>query len=74
MIASTKQFSKHNSKFIDTINITINGPAALWKTNTYGSTIWFSKNDMSVIKRFKSNDFDELINQMNIFMKNEIKV
>jgi hypothetical protein len=75
IITSTKNFSKHNSQFLDEINIKINyKQSEFWQTHRYESTISFRKNNMDITKRFKDNDFDQLMKELNSFIEHEIKV
>ena len=78
IIPEIKIFSKHNIKYIDRIEIKIYNPNTIsqnstFRNNTYTSTIWFIKNGMTIYKDFDGNDFEKMVNKINIFIKNEIK-
>jgi len=79
IIPEIKIFSKYNIKYIDRIEIKIYNPNtvsqnSIFRNNTYNSTIWFIKNDMTIYKNFDDNNFEKMVNKINIFIENEIKI
>ena len=72
-------FTLYNSQYIDRIDITVYNPKtvskdSLFRKNIYNATVFFSKNDMSLYKRFETDDFSMITTEINNFIKNEIKI
>ena len=75
-IYEVKNFAKYNLQFIDSVEIKITNPKTfIFPSSTiYESTIWFTKNDMTIYKKCKSNDIHDLHKKMTEFVKNIIKL
>ena len=79
IVPDVKNFSKNNIQYIDRIEIKIYNPKtvsqySILRNNIYTSTIWFVKNDMTIYKEFDDSDFEKMVNKINIFINNEIKI
>jgi hypothetical protein len=68
-----KKFFQHNIKYIDSIYMS-KSPPFLFKEGDYYVQISFKKDDTSVQKTFRVNDFYELENKIKEFIDKEIKL
>ena len=77
-IKLTEQFN-HNLKFIDNIEIQMYNPSlinknAIFRTHTFESRVYMVKDSIRLTKQFKSDNYNDLIEQINTFINNEIKI
>ena len=79
IVPNVTNFSKNNIQYIDKIDIQIYNSNtvsqhSIMRNNIYTSTIWFKKNGMTIYKEFDDNDFEKMVNKINHFINNEIKI
>jgi hypothetical protein len=77
-IKLTEQFN-HNLKFIDNIEIQMCNPNSInkngiFRTHTFESRVYMVKDSIRLTKQFKSDNYNDLIEQINTFINNEIKI
>lgn len=70
---------KHNLNLVDKINIEIFNPNTVSKNSifrnyVFNAEIKFQKNNTTIYQKFCSNNFENLIDQMNVFINQEIKL
>lgn len=69
----------HNSKYISSIQITMNNPnhffdSNIFKQSIYEANISMRKGDLSIYKRYNSDNLEDLFNKIKNFVNNEIKL
>ena len=79
IIPNINVFSKHNIPYIDRIEIQIYNPNtvskySIYRNNIFTSTIWFKKNGLVIYKEFDDTNFEKMMNKINIFISDEIKI
>ena len=79
IIPDINVFSKHNIPYIDRIEIQIYNPNtvskySIYRNNIFTSTIWFKKNGLVIYKEFDDTNFEKMVNKINMFINDEIKI
>ncbi len=70
---------KHNIQYVDKIVIEIFNPktvknSSIFRNNIYNAEIKFDKDNITLYKKIASNDYEDLVNKMNLFIDSEIKI
>lgn len=75
-IDTINNFTKHNMKYIKKFDLSIRNPNDLSfiYPAVYEGTIWFDKGNMRIIKEFKNNNIEQLMNEVSEFISKEIKI
>jgi hypothetical protein len=74
----SKQFT-NNIKCLDQIQFTIYGPSyienyRILKPQLFEATIYMVKDNMRVSRSFKSNNYNDLIKEIQDYLNNQIKI
>ncbi len=72
-------FSSKNIQYFTSLNIKILNPKnvsphTIFSTHIFQARIDFEKDNLSVSKEFKNNDFKNLLEDINNFVNEEIKI
>ena len=75
-IDKIQNFTMYNLKYVDSFELKINNPKKLNIFNNfiYEGSLWFSKNNMRINKRFENNDVNFLFDEISLFINKEIKL
>ncbi len=68
-----KNYTEHNLKHIDFIEFKINNNPSIF-SKKYQVKICLKKDEMNIYKYIDNNKINEIKNEINEFLKNEIKV
>lgn len=68
-----KNYTEHNLKHIEFIEFKINNKPSIFN-KMYQVRICLKKDEMNIYKYIDNNKIDQLKHDLNIFLKNEIKV
>ena len=75
-IDKINNFTRNNLKYIDSFELKITNPKNLNLFNNfiYEGSLWFSKNNMRINKRFENDDVNFLFDEISLFINKEIKL
>ena len=65
-----------DSKHIERLDITIWNPSnkSILKTDNFEATLIIKKDDMRLFKNFYNDDYEKLLEAVDTFVRNEIKI
>jgi len=79
-LCTDKNCFNHNSKYIRSIKITFNNPVhkmnqhSIFRDSTYNADINLSDDNINMYKCLSSDNLDDLLHKIKIFLNNEIKL